>query len=45
MLDWSIEQNEHPVMILIPGNGVINDNTKRYKEKLILFLQKKMVCM
>ena len=26
MLDWSIEQNEHPVMILIPGNGVINDN-------------------
>lgn len=26
MLDWSIEQNEHPVMILIPGNGVIEDN-------------------
>lgn len=26
MLDWSIEQNEHPVMILIPGNGVIDDN-------------------
>lgn len=25
MLDWSIEQNKHPVMILIPGNGVIND--------------------
>ena len=25
MLDWSVEQNEHPVMILIPGNGVIND--------------------
>ncbi len=25
MLDWSIEQNEHPVMILIPGNGVIDD--------------------
>ena len=25
MLDWSIEQKEHPVMILMPGNGVIND--------------------
>lgn len=22
MLDWSIEQNDHPVMILIPGNAV-----------------------
>lgn len=28
MLDWSIEQKEHPVMILIPGNGVIEDNRK-----------------
>lgn len=26
MLDWSIEQQEHPVMILMPGNGVIEDN-------------------
>lgn len=26
MLEWSIEQNEHPVMILIPGNGVIDDD-------------------
>ena len=26
MLDWSIEQNEHPVAIRIPCNGVINDN-------------------
>lgn len=25
MLDWSIEQTEHPVMILMPGNGVIDD--------------------
>ena len=25
MLDWSIEQKEYPVMILMPGNGVIND--------------------
>jgi len=25
MLEWAIEQKEHPVMILIPGNGVIND--------------------
>ena len=25
MLDWSIEQKKHPVMILIPGNGVIDD--------------------
>lgn len=28
MLDWSIEQNKRPVMILIPGNGVITDNRK-----------------
>ena len=28
MLNWSIEQTEHPVMILIPGNGVIEDNRK-----------------
>lgn len=26
MLDWSIEQRNHPVMILIPGNGVIEDD-------------------
>ena len=25
MLDWSIEQNEHPVAIRIPCNGVISD--------------------
>ncbi|MCI8272942.1 MAG: 1-deoxy-D-xylulose-5-phosphate synthase [Clostridia bacterium] len=25
MLDWSIEQNKYPVMILMPGNGVIKD--------------------
>lgn len=25
MLEWAIEQKEHPVMILMPGNGVIND--------------------
>lgn len=25
MLDWSIEQNKYPIMILIPGNGVIED--------------------
>lgn len=26
MLSWSIEQKEHPVMVLIPGNGVIEDD-------------------
>ena len=26
MLDWSIEQNKHPVAIRIPCNGVIEDN-------------------
>lgn len=26
MLDWSIEQDEYPVMILMPGNGVISDS-------------------
>lgn len=31
MLDWSIEQNKHPVMILIPGNGVIEDSRKADK--------------
>jgi 1-deoxy-D-xylulose-5-phosphate synthase len=25
MLEWSIEQQDHPVMILMPGNGVIKD--------------------
>ena len=25
MLEWSVEQKKHPVMILMPGNGVIND--------------------
>lgn len=28
MLDWSIEQNEHPVAVRIPRNGVIQDNRK-----------------
>ena len=32
MLEWSIEQNEHPVMILMPGNGVINDGRKADKD-------------
>ncbi|MGN1311912.1 MAG: 1-deoxy-D-xylulose-5-phosphate synthase [Bacilli bacterium] len=28
MLEWSIEQNEHPVAIRIPCNGVISDGRK-----------------
>ena len=45
MLDWSIEQNEHPVMILIPGNGVIMIIQKGIKKKLILFYKRKwFVC-
>lgn len=28
MLDWAIEQNEHPVAIRIPANGVISDERK-----------------
>ena len=28
MLDWSIEQTEHPVAIRIPANGVISDERK-----------------
>ncbi len=32
MLDWSIEQKEHPVMILMPGNGVINDGRTSEKD-------------
>ena len=31
-LDWSIEQQEHPVMILMPGNGVINDGREAEKD-------------
>ena len=26
MLDWSIDQNEHPVMLLMPGNEVVDDD-------------------
>lgn len=32
MLEWSIEQKEHPVMILMPGNGVINDGRVAEKD-------------
>lgn len=32
MLEWSIEQKEHPVMILMPGNGVIIDERKADKD-------------
>ena len=32
MLDWSIEQQEHPVAIPIPCNGVISDNRKIEKD-------------
>jgi len=32
MLEWSIEQKEHPVMILMPGNGVITDERKEDKD-------------
>lgn len=28
MLDWSIEQNEHPVAIRVPANGVIPSNER-----------------
>ena len=28
MLEWSIEQNEHPVAIRVPGNGVISTGEK-----------------
>lgn len=32
MLDWSIEQSEHPVAIRIPCNGVISDERKIDKD-------------
>lgn len=32
MLEWSIEQKEHPVMILMPGNRVINDGRTAEKD-------------
>lgn len=32
MLTWSIEQKEHPVMILMPGNGVIRDKRETQED-------------
>ena len=32
MLDWSIEQTEHPVAIRIPGNNMISDGKKVTKD-------------
>ena len=33
MLDWSLDQKEHPVMILIPGNEVTDrEGDKDYSE-------------
>ena len=32
MLDWSLEQNKHPVAIRIPCNGVISDNRNVEKD-------------
>ncbi len=32
MLDWSMEEKEHPVMILMSVNGVINDGRKADKD-------------
>lgn len=34
MLDWSIEQNEHPVMILLPGNEVDYREADRTYDKI-----------
>ena len=36
MLDWSVEQNEHPVAIRVPANGVISDGKKVTKDFGIL---------
>ena len=32
MLDWSIEQNEHPIAIRVPCNGVISSGDKVYTD-------------
>lgn len=32
MLDWSIEQNEHPVAIRVPGGAIISDGKKITKD-------------
>jgi 1-deoxy-D-xylulose-5-phosphate synthase len=37
MLDWSIEQKEHPVMILMPGNAVTSRSADKDFSKLNTF--------
>ena len=37
MLDWSLEQREHPVMILIPGNEVTHRETEKSYSALDTF--------
>ena len=37
MLDWSIDQHEHPVMILIPGNEVTDRNADKDYSKINSF--------
>ena len=34
MLDWSVEQKDHPVMILMPGNAVTSRNTENDFDKI-----------
>ena len=36
MLDWSIEQNEHPVAIKLPGGEMISDGKEVTKDFSIL---------
>ena len=37
MLDWSVEQKDYPVMILMPGNAVTSRNTENDFDKLNTF--------
>ncbi len=37
MLDWSVEQKDHPVMILMPGNAVTSRNTENNFDKINTF--------
>lgn len=37
MLDWSVEQKDHPVMILMPGNAVTSRNTENDFDKINTF--------
>lgn len=39
MLDWSLDQNEHPVMILMPGNNVTHREIRKSYDEINTFVE------